>query len=75
MQRKLATFLMLFGTALSLPAQALAQTANPPWDTWYGPWFMGGWASWWWMCPLMLVLMLVAMMLACRFMSCGWRRD
>ncbi len=74
MRRKLAIFLILFGTAVSLPATALAQAPNSPWD-WYGPSFMGGWPSWWWICPLMLLLIMAAMMLFGRGMGCGWRRD
>ncbi len=75
MRRTLAIFLILFGTAVSLPATALAQSQNPSWDSWYGPWFMGGWSSWWWICPLLLLLMLAVMMFGRRCMGCGWRRD
>jgi uncharacterized membrane protein len=69
MRRQLAIFLTLGGSALGLPARAFAQAQNPSSDTWFGPWFMwGGWSSWWWICPLMVVLMILAMILACRFM-------
>lgn len=69
MRRQLAIFLILVGSAGSLPARALAQAQNPSSDTWFGPSFMwGGWSSWWWICPLMMVVMILVMILACRFM-------
>jgi uncharacterized membrane protein len=75
MRRKLAILLVLLGSAASPPARAFAQAQNPSWDTWFGPWFMwGGWSSWWWICPLMMVLMMLVMMFACRFM-CSSHRD
>jgi uncharacterized membrane protein len=74
MWRKLAIFLVL-GSAASVPARALAQPQNPAPDSWFGPWPMwGGWPSWWWICPLMMVLMMLVMMFACRFMG-SWHRD
>jgi uncharacterized membrane protein len=59
-----------------VPLTAAAQTQPASPDYWYGPWFMwgGGWASWWWICPLMMIAMIAVMMLGCRFM-CGWHRD
>jgi len=79
MWRRLLAFLALFGSALSAPVRALAQTQQPsapPWDYWSGPWFMwgGGWSSFWWICPLMMVVMMLAMMFACRFM-CSRHRE
>ena len=75
MRRKLAILLVLLGSAASPPARAFAQAQNPSWDTWFGPWFMwGGWSSWWWICPLMMVIMMLVMMFACRFM-CSSHRD
>lgn len=69
MRRQLAIFLILVGSAGSLPARALAQAQNPSSDTWFGPSFMwGGWSSWWWICPLMMVVMILVMIFACRFM-------
>jgi uncharacterized membrane protein len=70
---KLSIFLMLCGCAIGAPLRAFAQTQQPsapPWDTWSGPWFMGGggWFSFWWICPLMMVVMMLAVMFACRFM-------
>jgi hypothetical protein len=73
MWRKIAISLAPLGGAAMLPASAQAQ--SPSWDTWFGPWSMwGAWSSWWWICPLMLVLMVLVMMAACRFM-CSWQRD
>jgi uncharacterized membrane protein len=75
MWRKLAIFLIPVGSAASLAERAYAQAQNPPWDAWFGPWPMwGGWSSWWWICPLMMVLMMLAMLFACRFMG-SWHRD
>jgi uncharacterized membrane protein len=72
MGRKIAILLVLVGGAASAPAQALAQAQNPPADNWPGPWFMwGAWPSWWWICPLMMVVIMLVMMFACRFM---WSR-
>ena len=69
MRRQLAIFLILVGSAGGLPARAFVQAQDPSSDTWFGPWFMwGGWLSWWWICPLMMVLMILVMVLACRFM-------
>ncbi len=75
MRRKLAIFLILFGTAVSLPATALAQSQNPSWGSWYGPWFMGGGSSWWWICPLVMLAMMAVMMVFGRGMGCGGHRD
>ena len=79
MWRKLSVFLILFGSAISAPVRTFAQTQQPsapPWDYGSGPWFMwgGGWFSFWWICPLMMVVMMLAMMFACRFMF-SRRRD
>ncbi len=78
MWRKLSIFLFLFGSAISLPVRAFAQTQQPPLpprDYWFGPGFMwGGDWSFWWICPLMMVVMMLAMMFAFRFM-CSWHRD
>lgn len=76
---KLLAFLTLCGGALSAPVSALAQTQQPsapPGDYWFGPGFMwgGGWSSFWWICPLMMVVMMAGMMFACQFM-CSWHRD
>ena len=78
MWRKLAILLIPVGSAASLSARAYAQAPNPPWETWFGPWSSpwstwGGWTSWWWICPLMMVLMMLAMLFACRFMG-SWHR-
>ena len=70
-------FFALCGGALVAPMRALAQSQQPsapPADYWFGPWFMWGWSSFWWICPLMMVAMMLAMMFACRFM-CSWHRD
>lgn len=70
MWRKLAIFLVLVGSAASVPARAFAQPQNPPPDSWFAPWPMwDGWPSWWWICPLMMVLMMLVMMFVCRSMS------
>jgi hypothetical protein len=79
MWRKISIYLILLGNAISLPVRAFAQTQQPsapPWDYWFGPGFMwgGGWSSFWWICPLMVVVMMLAMMFAYRFM-CSRRRD
>jgi hypothetical protein len=75
MWRKSAIYLASVGSAAILPKLAFAQAPNPPADTWFGPWLMwGSWSSWWWICPLMMVLMMLVMMFACRFM-CAWHRD
>lgn len=61
--RLTAAFLALLG-----PAPAVAQQAQPRllWD-WPGPWHMwGGWGTWWWIFPLVMLLMIagcIAMML------------
>ena len=82
MWRKLAILLIPVGGAAILSARAYAQAPNPPWETWFGPWsspwsspwsMWDGWASWWWICPLMMVLMMLAMLFACRFMG-SWHR-
>jgi hypothetical protein len=73
MRRQLAIFLIPVGSAGSLPARVFAQAQDLSSDTWFGPWFMGSgwssWSSWWWICPLMMVVMRLVMILACRFMS------
>jgi hypothetical protein len=78
MWRKLSIFLILFGSAISLPVRVFAQTQSPvpTSDYWFGPGFMwvGGWFSIWWICPLMMVVLMLAMMFACRFMR-SWPRD
>jgi hypothetical protein len=73
----LLAFLALCEGVLMAPVRALAQTQQPPApppDYWYGPGFMWGWSSFWWICPLMMVVMMLAMMFACRFMG-SWHRD
>jgi hypothetical protein len=74
MWRKLAVFLAL---AIGVSARAFAQSWGPRADDWFGPWFTwtGGWSSWWWLCPLMMVLMMLAMMFGCRVIGCGWNRE
>jgi hypothetical protein len=79
MWRKLTSFLILSCIMIAHSVPAIAQTqqpAGPPPDYWPGPWFMwsGGWSSWWWICPLMMIGMMLVMMFACRFM-CSWHRD
>jgi hypothetical protein len=76
---KHSILLKLLGSAISLPVPAFAQTQQPsapPWDYGFAPWFMGGggWFSFWWICPLMMVVMMLALMFACRFMG-SWHRD
>ena len=74
MWRKIPIYLIPLDNAISLPVQAFAQTQQPsapPWDYWFGPGFMWGWSSFWWICPLMMVVMMLAMMFAGRFM---WSR-
>ena len=68
MWRKISLFLILLGNAISLPVLAFAQTQQPPVPTpdyWFGPGFMwsGGSTSFWWICPIMMVVMMLAMML------------
>ena len=71
---KLSALIILVGDTISYPVRAIAQTQQPPAppDYWFGPGFMwtGGW-SFWWICPLMMVVMMVIIMFACRFM-CSW---
>lgn len=72
---RLVAFLILCGSAFGEPALAQTQQPSaPPADYWFGPWFMWGWPSFWWVCPLMMVVMMLVMMFACRFM-CSWHRD
>jgi hypothetical protein len=78
MWRKLAVFLALVGSVISLPARAFAQGWGPRAEDWFGPWAMwsGGWSSWWWICPLMMIAMMAVMMFVCRFfMGCCRHRD
>jgi hypothetical protein len=76
---RLSIFLILLCNAINSPMRAFGQTQQPsipqP-DYWFGPGFMwsGGWSSFWWICPLMMVVMMLAMMFAYRFM-CSWHRD
>jgi hypothetical protein len=67
---KISIYLILLGSAIGLPAHALAQTQQPSADNWYGPGFMlgGGWSSFWWTCPLMMLAMVLAMIFGCRFL-------
>ena len=73
MWRMFSVLIILIG-AVNYPVHTVAQTQQPPAppDYWFGPWFMwnGGW-SFWWICPLMMVVMMLVMMFACRFMYTG----
>jgi hypothetical protein len=76
---RLLAFFILCDAALGLPAPAMAQTQQPsvpPADYGFGPWLMwgGGWSSFWWICPLIMLAMILAIVFACRFM-CAWHRD
>ncbi len=73
MWHRILSFFVTLAIA-GVPLAAAAQTQPAPADYWYGPWFMGGWMSFWWICPLMMLVVLAVMMFAGRFM-CDWHRD
>ena len=78
MWRNLSVFFIMLGSAPIPLGPAFGQAQQPPQpqpDYWFGPGFMwgGGWSSYWWICPLMMVVMMLGMMFACRFMSSGRR--
>jgi hypothetical protein len=66
MWKKKAFARVVLCAILALPAvQALAQSTQPPQaPPWYGPgpWWMDGYGwSFWWMCPVMMLVMLGVM--------------
>jgi hypothetical protein len=53
---------------IALPAMAQQTAPQAPQWAWPGPWWMGSAGSWWqfwWLCPLVFMLMFVACMFFC----------
>jgi len=66
MSKQISASLMLCLIAVSQSLPAMAQQTAP--SQWPGPWWMGSDGSWWqfwWLCPLVFVLMFLACMFFC----------
>jgi hypothetical protein len=73
MCKRLSAILLLCLIAVSQSLPAMAQQTAPQPPQWAGPWSMwsdGVWWQFWWICPLIFMLMIIA----CMFFCFGRRR-